>query len=112
MWKYVMMIGMTAALASCQEGAAPADVTPMSAAERAACHADYGEVETGLFGNEVCVRPTTDGGNSCTTSASCEGLCLATDDMSETNGICSEDSIVFGCIDVFEDGEIAVLCID
>ncbi|MBI1495464.1 MULTISPECIES: hypothetical protein [Rhodobacterales] len=112
MWKTMMVIGTIAALASCQESATPVDVVAMTAGERAACHADYGKVEAGLFGNEICVRPTTDGGDVCTSSRSCEGLCLAIEEDGEKSGYCSEDSTTFGCTEVFEDGDVATLCID
>ncbi|WP_052245089.1 hypothetical protein [Halocynthiibacter namhaensis] len=113
MWKFVMMIGMTAVLASCQPVETPqVEMSTLTAAERAACHADYGEVETAPFGNEICVRPAIDGGDVCTSSRSCEGLCLAIEEDGEKSGYCSEDSIQFGCFEVFEDGDVATLCID
>jgi len=112
MQKWLMTLMAIASLASCQSVETPKAVSAMTAVERAACHADYGEVETGLFGNEICVRPTADGGDVCISSRSCEGQCLAIEEDGEKSGYCSEESTSFGCIEVFEDGEVATLCID
>lgn len=64
----------------------------------------------GLLGN-CCNYRTTDAGNACTDSSQCEGSCIA-EEISDTEGQCSEWKTQFGCYNIFYDGKVAAVCFD
>lgn len=68
------------------------------------CAARGGEMVM-TYGGLTCAMPATDAGSACTSSAQCEGLCLA-------DGTCSASDINSGCTPVLEDGRVVTLCID
>jgi len=78
----------------------------MSAAEIAACHAEFGEVISNGWNIDICQRPLVDGGMSCSTGSDCEGMCLA-----ETRQ-CSSYAPMFGCFPIIEDGEEVTICFE
>jgi len=64
--------------------------------------------QRGMMQMYMCNMPTKDAGKSCDDMSDCEGICEAKD----SKGICSEWTINFGCIPVFENGEEVTICID
>ncbi len=75
--------------------------------DRAACEAEGGHVGRGIGPAEICIRPTTDAGKSCTTNADCESFCLA-----ET-ATCGEWKPLFGCHEVLVgEGQSVTICLD
>lgn len=72
------------------------------------CEENGGTLEFGpLSGSEICVAPTPDAGNACSSSADCSGHCLA-----ETSS-CTPVAPYFGCYDVLlENGDVATLCME
>jgi hypothetical protein len=83
------------------------EVKPLDAAARAECEAAGGHVGQGLGPNELCIRPTSDAGKTCTSNAECESFCLA-----ET-GSCGEWVPLFGCHAVLVgEGPSVTICMD
>lgn len=76
-----------------------------SAQERFECEQNGGSYERG-YAFMVCVMPTSDAGQSCTSSSQCEGHCLA------DGGVCTPRIPYFGCYETLEGGQVAVLCVD
>jgi len=81
----------------------------------------------GIYPNEICNLPTTDGGKKCSSSNDCEGSCLAVDLTEEqrrslmrgekveieVKGECTSWLRNFGCIGFVEDGKVdRFLCLD
>lgn len=81
----------------------------------------------GIFPNEICDLPTTDGGKECSSSNDCEGRCLAadlTEDQrralmggekfdAKVRGECTYSLRTFGCVGFVEGGKVdQFLCLD
>ncbi|MDE3090102.1 MAG: hypothetical protein KGJ80_12035 [Chloroflexota bacterium] len=94
--------------------------------DKATCEAQGGKWgRIGLAPTESCNLPTSDGGQVCSDSSECEGLCIA--DLSpadrdrlirnkvtiETKGRCARWRITVGCIPLVAEGKVkAILCLD
>ncbi|NNE58241.1 MAG: hypothetical protein HKN36_09055 [Hellea sp.] len=92
----------------------------MSFEDREMCIWSGGRVErAGMMGAERCTRAYSDGGNSCTDSTQCQGMCRT--DTSQSNnsaaglvrGVCQKDDNPFGCHSEVKNGRAEVgLCVD
>ncbi len=92
--------------AAAGEEAAVPPPPPLSP-EAQACMRRKGTWAKAPSGGEVCIRPTRDGGKSCTRESQCESLCLA------RSGTCAPITPVFGCNEIFQnDGLRVTLCLD
>ncbi len=103
------------ALAGCPsdapEESGPPDLSgfnPEAAAEAgSACTAKGGNWSTGGSGGFVCITPTRDANQRCSTGRDCEGLCLARSQS------CAPIKPFFGCHEVLGDSGLrATLCTD
>ncbi|MDT8854105.1 hypothetical protein RNZ50_03460 [Paracoccaceae bacterium Fryx2] len=89
-----------------------ADPPPEAAAPKSpvqlACERTGGRFAvSGGGGAKTCIRPTRDGGKSCSRQGDCEGVCLA---RSRT---CAPIAPLFGCNEILQaDGQRVTLCID
>lgn len=72
----------------------------------AKCTLKGGTMTIGGHGQPVCLETASDAGKQCSSSADCEGICLA------EGQICSSQAPMYGCNDVYENGTIATLCVD
>ena len=72
----------------------------------ASCLNKNGVVTIGGHGQLVCIEKAKDAGKQCSSSKDCAGICLA------EGQICSAETEMYGCHDVYEDGQIATLCVD
>lgn len=84
-----------------------------------ACLAAGGEWgQWGLVPESSCRCPTSDAGCPCTSSAQCEGECIAPLGLAGggcealAEGNCSAVRPVFGCFCIFEEGRADAICID
>ena len=80
----------------------------LSAEARLECDAQDGKVERILIGAEGCVRPTTDGGQSCTDNSQCQGACvapLAAQRGTDVAGTCATEIGRMGCLNVVAQGK-------
>jgi hypothetical protein len=77
-------------------------------AEQTLCERSGGQWATvGESGAHSCIRPTRDGGESCTKQGDCQGMCLA------RSGTCAPFAPLFGCNDVLDkQGRRMTLCIE
>jgi len=104
--------------------------------QAAQCLAQGGRWEVLGFSGPGCNLPTSDGGELCSDSQVCEGLCMADDEEimvdkgngirvpdperidemnargEELHGVCSAWQSTFGCHVVVEKGKYAEICID
>ena len=83
-------------------------VKHLSAEARSECVAQGGKVQLVLLGAEGCVRPTTDGSQSCTDSSQCQGACiapLAAQRDTVVTGTCAAEIGRMGCINVVIQGK-------
>ncbi|MDF1801939.1 hypothetical protein [Thalassovita sp.] len=76
--------------------------------QKSACVAQGGTYgRGGLSRREICIMPTPDGGQSCSTSTQCSGTCLA-----QTRS-CSKVTPMFGCYSILDStGKEVSLCVD
>lgn len=56
----------------------------------------------------ICNFPAKDAGKPCTKSRQCQGACLA---ARPGSGACSESTLLSGCINLFEEGNVIPVCI-
>ena len=83
-------------------------VKRLSAEARLECAAQGGKVERILIGAEGCVRPTTDGGKSCTDNSQCQGACIApfaAQPGTAVAGTCATEIGRMGCLNVVTQGK-------
>lgn len=105
-------------LANPEPGADPASSEPAAtvsedppapkSADQVLCEKTGGQwAVAGKSGAFSCVKPTRDGGKSCTKKGDCQGVCLA------RSGTCAPIMPLFGCNEILEkDGRRVTLCID
>lgn len=75
----------------------PDPVAPFFAAEQAACLARGGMYQrVGQSDVRACIFATQDAGRSCTSSAACEGMCLA------RSGTCAPVTPLYGCHEIVQ----------
>ena len=62
----------------------------------------------------MCIRATTDAGKSCSNSAECQGLCIATATSAKSGrGVCAQSNFNAGCRSTVERGVASpVVCVD
>ncbi len=92
------------ALAACQTDPSAPGPSGGGALEQG-CAGQGGRIEAGLAG-PTCVTPEPDAGKTCSNSDECSGFCLA------ESRTCSPVTPYFGCHDLFENGQVAMLCVD
>ena len=76
--------------------------------QRANCEAQGGIVERVLTTMEACVRPTSDGGKSCTDNSQCEGACVAPAGTAKdaiVTGACATEVGRMGCLNAVLNGK-------
>ena len=85
----------------------------LSPEERAACLGRGGRIGiAGLLGGEICIRPTSDAGRSCTGRDQCEGFCEYShrgdapppQPGARVAGQCQAETRFFGCHSLVEGG--------
>lgn len=94
-------------VAETPEEAAPPPPPPLSP-EALACQRRGGEYRgTGSGNLKACIKPTGEGGKSCTKETDCTGVCLA------RSGTCAPVTPLFGCNEILQaDGRRVTLCIE
>jgi len=83
-------------------------VARLSAEARSECASHGGKVERVLILAEGCIRPTTDGGKSCTDNSQCQGACIApfaAPSGATVTGTCAVEIGRMGCINVVAQGK-------
>lgn len=105
-WSVALLAALL--LAACQSEADEGSPGGQAGGGGLSCAAQGGTVSRApLSGQEICIRPTPDAGQSCTRKSDCAGFCLA-----ETRS-CAPVTPMFGCFGVLtEDGTEATLCVD
>lgn len=85
-----------------------ADPGAADAPARLACESNGGNYQiAGLLQQHVCLKPTPDGGKSCSKASDCSGFCLA------DSRTCAAVRPMFGCHEILaEDGTTVGLCVD
>lgn len=111
----VLTLTLTLTLAGCKaeapEDSGPPDLSgfdpeAVTRAE-AACTAEGGNWASGGSGGFLCITPTRDANQRCTTGRDCDGLCLA------RSMTCAPVKPLFGCHEVLGDSGVrATLCTD
>ena len=104
----VSVVLLIACAACAREPVRTDSVTRLSAEARSACVAQGGKVELVLIGAEGCVRPTTDGGQSCYDSTECQGACIAPFSAKREDvvtGTCATEIGRMGCINIVAKGK-------
>lgn len=79
----------------------------LSSDERAQCTSQGGKPGQVLTGVEGCIRPTTDGGKSCTDGSQCQGTCNAPPAAKfgdSVQGTCSAEVQHLGCVNLVVQG--------
>ena len=95
-----------------ETGAEPVEEPPepevAKSAEQILCERTGGQwAVAGASGAHSCVKPTRDGGKSCTKEGDCMGMCLA------RSGTCAPIMPLFGCNEVLDkQGRRVTLCIE
>jgi len=86
----------------------PEDPPAPKSADQVLCEKTGGQwAVAGKSGAFSCIKPTRDGGKSCTKKGDCQGMCLA------RSGTCAPFMPLFGCNEILEkDGRRVTLCID
>jgi hypothetical protein len=80
---------------------------------QAACLRDGGTWgPQGMQGIPGCVRPMADAGKACQTGNDCLAKKCLTAKGNKEHGLCAGTDQVFGCFDLFENGQVSGLCVD
>ncbi|GAA5078929.1 hypothetical protein N0B44_23515 [Roseibacterium beibuensis] len=102
------------ALGACQDTGASDEVDPFAPPteqEIADCAASGGYIGSGGLMPWACRYDLSDGGQACTRSTDCEGMCLVNPEANR--GECAAVSPVFGCVGMLDErGERVEICID
>ena len=106
---YLVIASVFLACVGCARNVALQDgVKRLTAEARSECVAQGGKVEQILIGAEGCVRPTTDGGQSCTDNSECQGACaapFAAQRGAAVAGTCATETGRMGCLNVVAQGK-------
>jgi hypothetical protein len=106
---YLVIVIAFLACVGCARNVALQDgVKHLTPEARRECAALGGQVERILIGADGCVRPTTDGGQSCMDSSKCQGTCVApfgTQRGTAVTGTCAPDIGRMGCPNVVVQGK-------